>query len=315
VGYLVTGGAGFIGSHIVQALLAQGRFVRILDNFATGKRENLAFLSHLPAARYDLVEGDLRDIRVCRSACQGVEVVLHQAALRSVPRSVEDPAATNAVNVQGTLSLLLAARECGVKRLVSASSSSVYGESPELPKKEEQVPMPISPYAVSKLAGEHYCRVFSLLYGLENVSLRYFNVFGPRQDPTSQYAAVIPRFVQAALSGEVLEIHGDGLQSRDFTYINNVVQANLLAARAPGLRGEAVNVACGYAYSVLDIKDTIARLLGKELRVYYAPARKGDVRHTLADLSKARRILGYEVEVDFEEGMKRTVQAALAAGG
>ena len=193
--YLVTGGAGFIGSHIVQALLAQDRFVRILDNFATGKRENLAFLSHLPAARYDLLEGDLRDIRVCRSACQGVDVVLHQAALRSVPRSVEDPAATNAVNVQGTLNLLLAAHECGVKRLVSASSSSVYGESPELPKKEEQVPMPISPYAVSKLAGEHYCRVFSLLYGLENVSLRYFNVFGPRQDPTSQYAAVVPKFV------------------------------------------------------------------------------------------------------------------------
>ncbi len=311
--YLVTGGAGFIGSHIVQALLAEGHFVRVLDNFATGRRENLAFVKQLPSESYNLLEGDLRDIEVCRSACQDMDIVLHQAALRSVPRSVDDPSATNTVNVQGTLNILLAACDCEVKRVVSASSSSVYGESPELPKKEEQFPMPISPYAVSKLAGEHYCRVFSLLYGLENISLRYFNVFGPRQDPASQYAAVVPKFVQAALNGEPLEIHGDGLQSRDFTYISNVVRANLLAAQASRLAGEVVNVACGYAYSVLDIKDTIARLLGKELKVYYAPTRKGDVRRTLADLSEARRILGYEVEVGFEEGMKRTLEAMLAA--
>jgi nucleoside-diphosphate-sugar epimerase len=313
VRYLVTGGAGFIGSHIVQALLAEGHFVRVLDNFDTGKRENLAFLNHLRSDRYDLLEGDLRDIRMCRSACQGVDAVLHQAALRSVPRSVDDPSATNAVNVQGTLNILLAARDCGVKKVVSASSSSVYGGSPGLVKKEEQLPMPISPYAVSKLAGEHYCRVFSLLYGLENVSLRYFNVFGPRQDPLSQYAAVVPKFIQAALSGEALEVHGDGLQSRDFTYVSNVVRANLLAAQAPCLAGEVINVACGCAYTILDVKDGIARLLGKELKVYHTPARKGDVRHTLADLSAAGRILGYEVEVDFAEGMRRTLQAALAA--
>lgn len=313
VRYLVTGGAGFIGSHIVQALLARGYFVRVLDNFATGKRENLASLNHLPSDRYDLFEGDLRDMRVCRSACRGVDIVLHQAALRSVPRSVDDPSATNEVNVQGTLNILLAARDCGVKRVVSASSSSVYGESSVLPKKEDQLPMPVSPYAVSKLAGEHYCRVFSLLYGLETVGLRYFNVFGPRQDPLSQYAAVVPKFIQAALNGEALEVHGDGLQSRDFTYIGNVVRANLLAVQAPYLLGEAINIACGCAYSVLDIRDTLARLLGRELKVYHTPARKGDVRHTLADLSEARRVLGYEVEVDFEEGMRRTVQAAFAA--
>ncbi len=240
-----------------------------------------------------------------------MEVIFHQAALRSVPRSVEDPSSTNEVNVQGTLNLLLAARDSGVQRVVFASSSSVYGESSELPKREDQLPLPVSPYAVSKLTGEYYCRVFSLLYGLQTISLRYFNVFGPRQDPDSQYAAVVPRFIQAALRGQALEIHGDGLQSRDFTYIQNVVRANLLAAQVPRLSGEVVNVACGQAYSVLDIKDTLAQILGSNLKVHHTPPRKGDVRHTLADLSEARRILGYEVEVDFAEGMKRTIEAFL----
>jgi len=295
--YLVTGGAGFIGSHIVERLLKDGKQVRVIDNFVTGKRENLN--GHI--AKLELVEGDILDLELVRKAVEGIEVIFHQAALRSVPLSVDNPLATNEVNTQGTLNILLAARDSGVKRVVYASSSSVYGDSPRLPKTEDQATAPISPYAVSKLAGENYCSVFTKVYGLETISLRYFNVFGPRQDPRSQYAAVIPKFISRALKGKPLEVHGDGLQSRDFTYIDDVVQANLLAAAAEKGVGEAFNVAKGKAYSLLDLIAALSRILGKNLQWVHTPSRQGDVRHTLADISKARRVLGYKVHTEFEQ--------------
>lgn len=305
--YLVTGGAGFIGSNIVEELLKRGEAVRVLDNFSEGKRENLDFVD--PSnSNYELIEGDIRDMDTCRQACKGTDYVLHQAALRSVPRSVDEPAATNDVNVGGTLNILLAARETGVKRVVYASSSAIYGDAEILPQTESQAPSPISPYAVSKLAAEYYCLVFSKIYGLETVCLRYFNVFGPRQDPTSEYAAVIPRFVLAALKGEQLEIHGDGLQSRDFTYVSNVVDSNILAAKAPDAAGEVVNIACGEQHSILDVADIIADILGKKLRYYHTEARKGDVRHTLADISKAQRLLKYKDRVTFVDGLRKTTE-------
>jgi len=300
--YLVTGGAGFIGSHIVERLLKDGKQVRVIDNFVTGKRENLN--GHI--AKLELVEGDILDLELVRKAVEGIEVIFHQAALRSVPLSVDNPLATNEVNTQGTLNILLAARDSGVKRVVYASSSSVYGDSPRLPKTEDQATAPISPYAVSKLAGENYCSVFTKVYGLETISLRYFNVFGPRQDPRSQYAAVIPKFISRALKGKPLEVHGDGLQSRDFTYIDDVVQANLLAAAAEKGVGEAFNVAKGKAYSLLDLIAALSRILGKNLQWVHTPSRQGDVRHTLADISKARRVLGYKVHTEFEQGLYQT---------
>jgi nucleoside-diphosphate-sugar epimerase len=302
--YLVTGGAGFIGSHIVQRLVALGEPVRVLDNFAAGKMENLEGLN----GRVEVVNGDILDRAVVAKAMESVEIVLHQGALRSVPFSVENPALVNRVNVEGTINVLLAARDAKVKRVVSASSSSVYGNTKIFPNSEQQMPSPVSPYAASKLAGEYYCRVFSGLYGLETVSLRYFNVFGPRQDPNSQYAAVIPRFIRSALQNQALEIHGDGLQSRDFTYIDNVVEANLLAARSKGGVGEAFNVAQGKCFTILNLVDLLEKVFERKLTNFHTPARAGDVRQTLADISRAENILGYKPSVTFEEGIVRTAR-------
>jgi len=301
--YLVTGGAGFIGSNIAEALVRRGDRVRILDDFSTGRRENLS-----PLSGVEVVEGDLRDPDAVRRAVAGVDGVFHEAALRSVPRSVDDPLSSNEVNVTGTLVLLLACREARVRRLVYASSSSVYGDDPTLPKVETLPTQPISPYAVSKLAAEHYCQTFARLYGLETVSLRYFNVFGPRQNPESKYSAVIPRFLAQALAGEPLEVHGDGEQSRDFTYIDNVVRGNLLAMETPGVSGEVFNVACGSRHSLLAIADAIADFLGRKLPRTHVASRPGDVKHTLADISKAERLLGYRPIVDFATGMQRTCE-------
>jgi len=281
----------------------RGDRVRVLDNLCTGKRENLA-----AAGEVELVEGDLRDPEAVARAVQGVEGVFHEAALRSVPRSVDDPTSTNDVNVGGTLTLLMACRQAGVRRVVYASSSSAYGDDPTLPKVETLPANPISPYAVAKLAAEHYCRTFARLYGLETVSLRYFNVFGPRQDPDSKYSAVIPRFLEQGLLHEPLEVHGDGLQSRDFTYIDNVVSGNLLAMDAPGVSGEVFNVACGSQHSLLDIAGAIGAFLGRTLERRHIESRAGDVRHTKADIGKAERLLGYHPTVQFDEGMRRTCE-------
>jgi len=301
---LVTGGDGFIGSHIAARLLADGEKVRILDDFSTGKWSNLeAFKDDV-----EVIEGDLRDSDALARAVKGCRYVYQQAALRSVPRSIDDPRANNDVNVTGILNLLIAAKKAGVQRVVYASSSSVYGDDPTLPKVETQTPRPISPYAASKIMGEYYCRIYSNLYDLETVSMRYFNVFGPRQDPESKYAAVIPRFITAALADEAAEVHGDGEQSRDFTYIDNVVSANLLAAKAPGVAGEPFNIACNERYSLLDVLAAIEKVLGKPVGRNHEPARAGDVKHTLADISKARERLGYEPLVGFAEGMQRTVE-------
>ena len=301
--YLVTGGAGFVGSHIVEELIGLGERVRVLDNFSTGRRENLApVLEHV-----DLVEGDLCDLATVRRAMEGVDYVLHQAALASVQRSVDDPLAAHTANATGTLHLLMAARDEGVKRVVYASSSSVYGDSPVLPKQEDHLPRPKSPYAVSKLAGEHYCQTFAELYGLETVSLRYFNVFGPRQDPTSQYAAVIPLFITAMLQGAAPTVYGDGGQSRDFTYVSNVVRANLLAATVPGVAGRVFNVACGQRYTLLDLIAALNGTLGARIAPVHTAPRPGDVRHSLADVTAAQEALGYRTEVDFHEGLRRTL--------
>ena len=305
---LVTGGAGFIGSHLVEELVHRGRRVRVLDNLSTGKREHLAPVLD----QIELVEGDILDAATVRGTMKGVRRVFHQAALRSVPRSVDDPLTSNRVNVEGTLNVLIAAREAKVGRVVYASSSSVYGNGQVLPLREDQPAVPVSPYAVSKLAGEYYCRVFTTLYGLPTVGLRYFNVFGPRQDPDSQYAAVIPRFLVAALRGESLQIHGDGLQSRDFTYVQNVVLANCLAAESDQAAGEVFNVACGRQHSLMDIVELLDQMLWREdrsIRRHHTPARPGDVRHTLADIGKAQRLLGYEVLAGFEEGLQRSLEA------
>jgi UDP-glucose 4-epimerase len=306
--YLITGGAGFIGSHLVQELIRYQQEVRVFDNFSSGRKQNLEGV----ADRIELIEGDIRDLAELRRAMSGVRYVLHQAAICSVPRSIEDPASTNEVNAQGTLNVLLAAREAGVQRVVYASSSSVYGESHLKIQEEDQRPFPISPYAVSKLAGELYCRLFSRLYGLETVSLRYFNVFGPRQDPESENGAVIPRFIVQALRGEPVEVHDDGLQSRDFTYVSDIVQANLLAAKAPNVAGEVLNVGCGESHAVLDIVFFLSKFLGIDIQWRKTAARKGDVRRTQADIGKAKRLLGYEVEVEFPVGLALTVKHFMA---
>jgi nucleoside-diphosphate-sugar epimerase len=304
---LVTGGAGFIGSNVVRALLDRGDEVRVLDNFSTGSRANLAGLEN----RVELVEGDLRSYERVHTAVRGMEVVLHQGALPSVPRSVQDPLTTTAVNVEGTLNVLLAARDEGIRRIVNASSSSVYGNTGSLPRNESQLPDPISPYAVAKLAAERFCTSFSRVYGLEIVSLRYFNVFGPRQDPTSQYAAVVPRFISAIAAGEPVTVYGDGEQSRDFTFVDNVVAANLLAAEAEGVAGEIVNVATGGSTTVNELADTIGRLLERPVEKAYEPEREADVRASWADVGEARRLLGYEPLIDFEEGLRRTADFLL----
>jgi len=303
--YLVTGGAGFIGSNLVEALVQRGERVRVFDDFSTGEMANLAAVKD----QIEVLQGDLRDMAAVRRAVDGVTHISHQAALRSVPRSVDDPMSTDLVNTHGTLQLLVAAREAKtVRRVVYASSSSAYGDSPALPKIEDQTPAPISPYAVAKLAAEHYCRTFSHLYGLETVSLRYFNVFGPKQSPESKYAAVVPLFMRAALKGEPVIIHGDGEQSRDFTYIDNVVQANLLSLSTPGVGGEVFNVACNSRHSVLEIARTVEKLLGHKITIEHTPPRSGDVRHTQASIEKAERLLRYHPTVGFEEGMRRTFE-------
>ena len=306
--YLVTGGAGFIGSHVVERLLAQGHRVRVLDNFSTGGRTNLAFAKG--NGRLLIIRGDLKSLATVERAVRGVTAVFHQAAMRSVPRSVADPLGANASNVTGTLHVLVAAaRQKKKPRVVYASSSSVYGERTDLPKREDQATAPISPYAASKVAGELYASVWSRLFGVETVGLRYFNVFGPRQDPKSEYAAVIPRFILWGRQGKPLRVHGDGTQSRDFTYIDNVVSANILAAAAPAaaVSGKSYNVGCGSRTSLLEIIASLERLFGRPLTTKHQPTRVGDVPHTLADISAAKRDMGYEPLVDFAEGLSRTV--------
>jgi UDP-glucose 4-epimerase len=305
---LVTGGGGFIGSNVVRALLARGDDVRVLDNFSTGSRANLAGLE----SDVQLVEGDLRSYERVHAAVRGAEVVFHEGALPSVPRSVQDPLTTTAVNVEGTLNVLLAARDEGVRRIVNASSSSVYGNTGTLPRVETQAPDPISPYAVAKLAAERFCTSFTRVYGMEIVSLRYFNVFGPRQDPTSQYAAVVPRFIRAIADDEPVTIYGDGDQSRDFTFVDNVVGANLLAADARDVGGEILNVATGDSVTVNALADAIGAMLGKPVEKVYEPAREADVRASWADVGEAKRLLGYEMRVDFAEGLRRTADYLLS---
>jgi len=307
--YLITGGAGFIGSNVAEALVKRGAKVRVLDDFSSGFRENLRGLD------VEIVEADLRDFDAVRKAMRGVEYVSHQAALRSVPRSVDDPMSTDAVNTHGTLQLLQAAREAGVKRVVYASSSSVYGDNPQLPKSEDQTPAPVSPYAVSKLAGELYARVYSKLYGLETVGLRYFNVFGPRQSPESQYAAVVPLFMRAALHGAPVEVHGDGTQSRDFTHIENVVQANLRSFEAPEASGHTFNIACGERHSLLEIVDLLEKFCGRRIERRHTPRRAGDVDHTHASIDKARRLLGFDPRIGFEDGLRHTWEVFCARQG
>lgn len=302
--YLVTGGAGFIGNNIVRALLARGDHVRVLDNFETGKRQNLTDI----AADIELIEGDIRSVDQCHRAVKGMEYVLHQAAIPSVPRSIADPTTTHEVNASGTINVLIAARDAGIRRLVFASSSSAYGPEPKLPRVETDRPNPISPYAVSKLSGEQYAAAFWHSYQLETVSLRYFNVFGPRQQWDSPYAAVVPRFVRAIQAGEDVTIFGDGRQNRDFTYIDNVVQLNLLACSAPNAAGRVFNGGAGRQTSVLEMFALVCNSLGVSREPAFAPIRVGDVRDSLADISQARSILGYDPKVGVEEGVRRTVE-------
>jgi nucleoside-diphosphate-sugar epimerase len=305
--YLVTGGAGFIGTHLVGELVSRSEEVRVLDNFVTGLRRNLDPF----AGRIQLYEGSVDDASLVTRAMRDVDYVLHQAALGSVPRSVDDPSATHAANLSGTLVLLDAARKAGVRRFVYASSSSVYGDSAQLPKVEAMPAQPLSPYAVTKLGGELYCRVFHQIYGLETVSLRYFNVFGPGQRPDSEYAAVLPRFMAAARQGEAPVIYGDGRQSRDFTFVENVIQANLLSCMAPSsAAGEAFNVACGESFTLLELLREMESLSGLRLAPRFEAARKGDVRDSLAGIQKANDLLGYRPAVSFREGLRRTLLAA-----
>jgi nucleoside-diphosphate-sugar epimerase len=300
---LVTGGAGFIGSHLVERLLEQGYEVRVLDNFSTGRRENI-----LDLAEVEIVEGDLQSYERAHTAVRGCEVVLHQAALPSVPRSIQDPLTTNAANVIGTLNVLLSARDSGVRRVIFASSSSVYGANATLPKSESLPLAPISPYAVSKIAGEGYCHSFWEVYGLETVALRYFNVFGPRQDPRSQYAAVVPNFVTAFLARERPTVYGDGNQTRDFTYVGNVVDGTLRAAQAERVAGKTFNIACGEQVSINKLLDALRRLTGVEIEPRYVESRPGEVTHSHADISRAERELGYVPRIALDEGLKLTIE-------
>jgi UDP-N-acetylglucosamine 4-epimerase len=302
--YLVTGGAGFIGSNLVEALVKKQERVRILDNLSTGKKANLQpFLE-----KVEWVEGDIRDSKTCQKAVEGIEVVLHQAALPSVPRSVADPVLANEVNVSGTLNILCAARDAGVRRFVYAASSSAYGDSATLPKIETMPAKPLSPYAIGKLTGEYYCQVFSTLYGLSTVSLRYFNIYGPRQDPNSEYAAVVPKMISALIQNKHGTIYGDGSQSRDFTYIDDCVQAVLAASVAPAeVSGEVINVSYGANVTINELYQKIADLLGKTITPVYEKSRAGDVRHSLADIGKARQLLGYNPEYSISRGLEKTI--------
>jgi UDP-glucose 4-epimerase len=304
--YLVTGGAGFIGSNIVSELLSQGEQVVVLDNFATGKRENT--LPLMKNKNLTLIEGDLRSFHIVRTAVKGVDYILHQGALPSVPRSINDPITSNDVNILGMLNILEAAKEFGVKRVVCASSSSIYGNSESLPKVESMPVNPLSPYALTKYAQERYCQIFSKIYGMETVALRYFNVFGPNQDPTSQYSAVIPKFIKLIMQDKEPMIYGDGSQSRDFTFVENNVWANIQACTAPKASGEVINIACGKRYTLIDLVDMINEILGKNVEPKFAPDRAGDVKHSLAGIEKAKELLGYEVRVDFKEGLRRTIE-------
>jgi nucleoside-diphosphate-sugar epimerase len=301
--YLVTGGAGFIGSHLVEELLRRGEQVRVVDNLVTGKRANLAHLRGV-----EFLEGDLADLSVAHRAVKGIEVVLHQAAIPSVPRSVEDPVTSNRANVDGSLNLLVAARDAGVRRVVYAGSSSAYGDTPVLPKVESMPTAPLSPYALQKLVAEEYCRMFTRLYGLETVTTRYFNVFGPRQDPSSPYSGVISLFVSALCAGRAPTIHGDGEQTRDFTYVANVVDGVLKASTAPGVSGEVINIATGGRISLNQLFRTIRDLVGASVEPVYAEPRRGDVRDSRADVEKARRLLGYDPTVSFDDGLRKTVE-------
>jgi UDP-N-acetylglucosamine 4-epimerase len=304
--YLVTGGAGFIGSNLTHALVAKGEQVRILDNFATGREENIAEL--IEKKKVELIRGSIVDGETVARATRGIDYVLHQAAIPSVPRSIEDPLGGDDVNVHGTVTLLDGARKAGVKRVVFAASSSAYGEkAPGEPKVETMQPAPLSPYAAAKLAGEYYMQAFYRSYGLETVALRYFNIFGPRQDPKSQYAAVIPNFVTAALQGRAATIYGDGQTSRDFCFIDNAIEANLLACTAPGAAGEVFNIACGESTSLLETIEIIGRIVGKKIPPVHEPARTGDIKYSLADIGKAKKILGYTGAVKFAAGLERTI--------
>jgi len=308
---LITGGAGFIGNNLVRRLLKDGYRVRVLDNFATGKRENLEDVID----RIEVVGGSMTDLDTARHAVSGADCVLHQAAIPSVPRSVADPLASNEANVTGTLTMLVAARDAKVRRFVYAASSSAYGDTPTLPKVETMPTIPLSPYAVAKLAGENYCRAFHKVYGLETVALRYFNIFGARQDPLSQYAAVIPRFIMALRAGTEITVHGDGEQSRDFTYIDNAVQANIKAMTAPDAPGEVCNVACGERFTLNQMVQMLAEIMDAKPNVKYYEGRQGDVKHSLADIGKARKLLGYNPDVSFREGLERTVEYFLSLPG
>jgi nucleoside-diphosphate-sugar epimerase len=302
---LVTGGAGFIGSHLTERLLKEGYRVRVLDNFSTGRRENIMPMLD----QIELIEADLRDENSVNNAVEGADYILHQAALGSVPRSIDDPLTTHECNLTGTLKLLIAAHAASTRRFVYASSSSVYGNTPTLPKVETMPNAPLSPYALSKLGGEIYCQLFSAIYGLETISLRYFNVFGPRQDERSQYAAVIPRFASAMLSGQAVMVYGDGEQTRDFTYVDNVVEANLLAMTATGKAvGEVFNIACGNRYSVTALARELSYALECPLKIKHSQPRPGDVRDSFADINKAVELLGYQPQIDFQQGINKTAR-------
>jgi nucleoside-diphosphate-sugar epimerase len=302
--YLVTGGAGFIGSHLAEELVKRGEAVRVLDNFSTGKKENIAHLLD----KVELIEADIRDFEVCRRAARGMDFVLHQAALTSVPGSLEDPLLANEINARGTLNLLLASNEAKVKRFIFASSCAVYGDDPLLPKREGSEGKPLSPYAASKRVGELYCQVFSQIYHVSTVILRYFNIFGPRQDPLSQYAAAIPIFITKMLRGEKPTIFGDGEQSRDFIYVANVVQANILAVEAKDISGEIFNIACGKKTTINSLAEKINKLLKKKITPIYTDPRPGDIRHSFADIAKAEKMLNYKPKVSFEEGLSLTIR-------
>jgi len=301
--FLVTGGAGFIGSNIVSELLKQGHSVRVLDNFSSGKRENLKNFDK----DFELIEGDIRSYHIVSEALKDIEVVLHQAALPSVPRSIKDPITSNEVNVNGILNILEASLSANVRRVVYASSSSVYGDNPELPKHEGMLPNPLSPYAVSKLAGEKYCSVFSKIYGLETIALRYFNVFGPNQDPSSQYSAVIPKFITAMMKNERPVIYGDGEQSRDFTYVSNVVNANILAAFANCNTGIAMNCAYSGRITLNELVRSLNKMLNKNIVPIYEKQRPGDIKHSFADIKLAKEKIGFNTTIDFETGLKNTL--------
>ena len=306
--YLITGGAGFIGSSIAEYLIKDGHFVRVLDNFYSGKEENLDFAKALGKDKFELIRGDITDPADCDKSCQGMDYVLHQAALRSVPKSLVDPLSYNKVNIDGILQMLQSSAKHKIKRFVFASSSAIYGDTQVFPENEDQLPLLISPYALSKLTGEYYCRIYSEFFGIETVCLRYFNIFGPKQALDDEYAVVVPKFIHCISSEQQPPIFGTGQQSRDFVYIENVILANILAATTPGIKHEIFNVGCGRNYTVLELVGGINRIMGKNIQPKFLPLRAGDVYKTFADISKIKRVLKYEPLVSFEEGLKRTIE-------